>query len=419
MSVLKKWLIALAVLASVMALLPLVIPYDHYRPRIEAALKARLDTPVKIGNIDFTYSPRPQLVIESLQFGVQDEARVGKVVVPLTWRNVLQFRSVLHDVSLEDARFTQAFALSLPTRLKPNTGGKDVHFASLRLTNVTVVLDQVEVGPFFGELQFNPDGTFHEVLLTDQNERARLTIRPTGAQQFALALTASNWTTPGKYAFRFDELTLGGTATPNGLEIDTANGLLMGSAVIGQGRLTWGETWQLQGTVETKSIDAEQLISLFSPNTRATGRMAATANFNYQAAGLGKLLDAPQIDLAFNIRDGRVHNLDLVAPLKSSNPTTLRRGGQTRFDTLSGKLSFRDDVTRLTDIQLDAGAFKANGALTVDAKQALSGRFGARLRSGGIAVDASLSVAGTLDAPELRSGGAFKPGSDDVTTRVF
>jgi uncharacterized protein involved in outer membrane biogenesis len=419
MSMLKKWLIALAALIGLVALLPLVIPYDHYRPRIEAALKARLDTPVKIGSVGFSYSPRPQLVIESLQFGTQDEARVGKVVVPLTWRNVLKFRSELSDVSLEDARFTQAFALSLPTRLKPNAGGKDVHFASLHLANVSVVLDQGEVGPLFGKLQFNLDGTFREVLLTDQNERARLTIRPTGPQQFAWVLEASNWTPPGKYAFRFDELTLHGTVSQGGLEIDTANGLLMGSAVIGQGRLSWGESWQLQGTVETKSIDAEQLTSLFSAHTRTTGRMAATANFSYQAASLGKLLDAPQIDLAFHIRDGRIHNLDLVAPLKSPDPTTLRRGGQTRFDTLSGKLSFRDGVTNLTAVQLDAGAFKANGTLTVNAKQALSGRFGARLRSGGIAVDASLSVAGTLDAPELHSGGAFKPGADEVTTRVF
>jgi hypothetical protein len=418
MSALKKLLVTLLVLGGVIAAIPLLIPYDHFSADIEQTLKRRLGIETHIGHIRFVYAPRPHLLLEQVSFGKNGEGSVGKVLVPATLPNLLRLQNRLSNVSLEDVQLQQDFAVSLPGRLKPAAGEHDIQFASMRLENVNVALHQGAVGPMSGVVELNPDGTFKEVTVNDKDDHAELNIKPLN-DKFSLEMTARNWVLPGAYEVRFDQLVMRGVADHNGVAIDYINGLVFGAAAVGQAQLSWQDGWKLDGTLETKGMQAEPLISLFSETTRATGRMAANARFHYEGDGYASLFKQPHIGLQFTLSDGELHNFDLVAPLKSQSPSTLRRGGQTRFDTLSGTAVFDRASLTLNKLLLNGGKFSASGAMAMGPDLRLSGHLNARLSAGALVVSAPLVVEGQLDSPEIHSSGAFKPGGDEATTQVF
>lgn len=418
MSALKKLLIIVLVLAAILAAIPLLIPYDNYKSDLEQNLSTRLGSPVKIDSIQFSYAPKPQLQLQDIQLGDAAENTVGKIVVPVTLRNLFKFRESLADVSLEAATLKQDFALSLPDRLKTKPAGSNIHIASLKLQGLTIQLEKQQVGPFNGALRFNADSSLKNITLSSEDERAKLHIKPEG-EQYELDFEAKNWVLPGKYEVRFDQLILRGQADKNGLLIDDINGLQFGAVAVGTAQLDWVDGWKLRGSLQTRGMQVEELISLASPITRATGRMTGTANFEFSGSGYDTLFDAPMIELKFSVTDGNLHNLDLITPLKSSSPSVLQRGGQTRFDTLTGTYLLNKDSVALRGLALNSGKFTASGNLSIDAKQNISGNIATRLASGVIVVSAPLRVDGTLDAPELRSSGAYKPGAADATTRIF
>lgn len=417
MAALKKLLTYLIVVLAILAVVPLVIPYDHFKPRIEKAMHDRLQSDVAIESISFSYSPKPQLVLANITLGQHGEGTVGQATIPLTLRNLLYINHELTDIMLSTVQLRQDFAISLPSRLRPNPGHRDLQFATLKFENANVILHKGAFGPMFGNVKFKDDGTIKEINIADKDDRAEINIRPQN-DKFALDFAAKNWTLPGAYEARFDQLVLRGVADQNGIDIDEVNGLIFGAAAVGQAQLSWQDGWKLSGTLETKSMQAEPLCGLVSENTRATGRLAATAKFQFAAADYENLFKQPNISANVIINDGELHNLDLIEPLKSQDPTRLRRGGQTRFDTLSGVFTTDGTTASITNINLNGGKFTTTGSLAIDANHQLSGHLNTRLSSGPIVVDAPLTVSGTLNSPELRTGGAYKPGGSSGTTQI-
>ena len=419
MATLKKLFIIVIVIAAIIAAIPLLIPYDHYRPKLETAMSDRLQTAVSIGSIEFTYSPAPMLMLQQVALGKNGEGTIGKVIVPITALNLIHIRSELTNVSLEEVQLQQAFARSLPSRLKPNPGGRDIRLASLKFADCNIVNPDGKVGPVYGIVKLNEDGTFKDVTVTDKDQHAELNIKPLN-DKFALEFSAKNWVLPGKYTdARFDQLVMRGLADSDGVTVDDINGLIFGAPAVGQGQLTWNDNWKFSGTLQTKGMQVEPLISLFSENTRSTGRMAATVAFQFDGNNYATLFDHHALQIDFTLTDGELHNFDLVAPLKSQNPSVQQRGGQTRFDVLTGKVTDDNGVVTMKDLQLNGGKFSAVGNLAIDADRKLNGHITARLNSGAIAIAAPLAIAGTLDTPEIRSSGASKPGGAGGTTQIF
>lgn len=415
---LKKLLIGVLVIAGLIGVTPLVFPYERYKPGLEATLKQRLEIDVKLGDIAFSYSPVPQLTISSITMGNKGEGSIGRASIPINVKNLLNFRKELNDLLLEDARFQQAFALSLPGRLKPNPGGRDIHLASFKIRNLNIGSGDKSIGPASAVVVLKQDGTFKEITFSDATGNAELNIKPVG-DKFAMAFDAHNWVLPGKYPVRFEQVLMKGVADENGVLIDEINGLIFANPALGQAQLTWGAEWKLSGNLETRSMQAEPLITTFSPITYANGRIALATQFQFVGTSYETLFQNPLITGKFTISDGAMHNFDLVTPLKSSNPSSLQRGGQTRFDTLSGDMTYDAAGVAVKNIALNSGKFTAVGSVSVAPDMQMTGRMSARLKSGIIMVEAPMTIDGTLEAPQIHSSGSFKPGDASGTTRVF
>jgi hypothetical protein len=324
----------------------------------------------------------------------------------------------LTGIELINAQLKQDFAVSLPTRLKPNPGQRDVHFGLLRFSESTLAIGKSSVGPLNGTIKFNNDGTFKDITVSDKSGHAELNIKPLN-DKFSIDFSARNWTPPGPYEIRVDQLVVRGLADHDGVVADDVNGLLFGAAVVGQAQLNWQDGWKLNGTLETKGMDAESLIALVSDTTRATGRLAGTANFAFAGSDYDSIFQQAQLSMKFTISDGQLHNMDLVAPLRSQGATAVRRGGQTQFNTFSGTIANSEKGVSITGISLNGGKFSAVGAINFDPKHQATGHLNTRLSSGAIAVEAPVIISGTLDSPEIRSEGANKPGGVDGTTQIF
>ncbi|MBV1774119.1 hypothetical protein KSF73_00155 [Burkholderiaceae bacterium DAT-1] len=369
---------------------------------------------MRIGNISFSYMPKPTFTLSDLRLG-NDAASIGSVTIPVSITNVTRFRHELSDVSINDAILSSEFALALPQHLKPNPGGRDVHFSSIRMENVSIQFRKRALGPMSGVLKLNPDGTFDQVVIRDTNGRSELNIKPSG-KRFVITANSDNWILPGKYHVLFDSITAHGIADENGVLFDDIHGVVFSSAFIGQAQLFWNNGWKIDGSLETKGMQSEPLTKLFSPVTHTAGRMSATALISFSGDSYDTLFSNQAIRMKFSMSDGHLSNMDLVAPIRSQTGA-IQRGGITRFELLSGELLWLDGRITLKGLSLTSGKFSANGSVHIT-NDAIEGRLDSRLQAGIQSIQSNLSINGKLESPEIRSVGTARFGPHTEAERI-
>lgn len=413
MGKLKILLGTLLVLVLVVAALPLLIPANLFSDPVVAMGQKMTHGKFEVRKVAFEYYPKPAVVLQDVVLEQAERASIERILIPLNAKNLLAWGETLQGITVEGGRFSPDYATQLPQKLRPEPGTP--RLTTLELERTSIVLGKSQLGPVNGTLKFGPGGELTELQIKDNSGQLELLVQPHGEGQFAAQLNATGWELPLGYPAKFDFLRLKGIAHANGIDIEEVRGDLYGGVITGSAQLSWQEGWQLAGTLRGSGIQAESLSKVFSRNTYATGRLEAEARFVYQADDYNKLFDNAGVDATLLVRDGVLHNFDLVTPLKSSTPVTYARGGQTRFDTVSGKLAVRGKTVQFSGMKVDGGKFTASGYLTVGEGQKISGVVASRLASGAIAVSNQIRVAGTLPAPEFRTGAAFRPRAGEET----
>ena len=160
-------------------------------------------------------------------------------------------------------------------------------------------------------------------------------------------------------------------------------------------------------------LQAAPLVTLFSPILHISGILDGEGHFAYEADDYTRLFSRPALQGRFTARDGLLHNIDLITPMKSQTSETVHRSGQTRFDTLSGALSLQNDTLSLRQLQLDTGKFRASGELMIRDGRIL-GEAVSTLNAGLLTVTSHFRLDGRPDAPELHSGGAWRSQTDSA-----
>jgi hypothetical protein len=415
MKTLRLIAIVLLCLLGLLAVLPMLLPYQRWLPDIQRTLGDTLQSPVKLGDIHFAYTPQPHFVLENLTLGEHNDLNIATARAffsPLDWLLHGRFSTRLE---LDNTQTTHTFLLGLPARLQAGAGHRQIALQEIRFTQTTVMVNQRPWGPFRGVAELNDSGLFSKLVLNDEAQRAEVTITPKYGD-YQLRLVARDWELPFHPGLRIDNLLLEASSSDTGLLISELRGFIFGGHITGNADITWGETWQASGKLISNSIQSEPLLSIFSPRTRTTGRASIEADFRLSAPHPGLWLKDPEAKVRFNVRDGVLHNLDLVSVLKSSAPTMQARGGITRFDSLSGSAVIRGKQVSLSGIQLQSGKLSAQGGMQIQPNRRVNGNAMVRL-SGAMNVSSPVSIGGLIDAPELRSGGTFK--ASDPTAQIY
>ncbi len=399
-------MITLILLTISTGVLPLVFPYDLIKGKLEARLGQTLRGKVEIGKISFSYQPSPAFLLDQVIIDSADAASIKLITIPVTPRNLLSFGRTLHDVALSEPVFSRSFALTLPERLAQQT--PTTRLDKLTLSNASARLEQGTLGPFSAELDFKENGQIETLTVHSPDIKVQLQIQPATPGNFTVHFSAKHWQLPFAHPVNFEYINLAGQANREALQITDIRAGLYNGLVTGNGQLRWNGRWQLSGQIQAKNIHAEPLITVFSPITRATGILHGNGSFRFHADHYAKLFDSPQLQAHITIADGMVHNLDLITPLKSPTPDRVYHGGQTSFNLLRGTLGIQGKSVNLRGIRLDAGKFLAAGELSVHEGR-LSGGATTTLSAGSVAASNQVSLSGTLAAPELRSGGTWRP----------
>ncbi|GGP28088.1 hypothetical protein [Silvimonas amylolytica] len=413
MQKIKTLLISLVILIAIVAALPVILPLNMFLSDAATKLQQVMHGAVQIRLVRFDYTPRPALVLQDVT--LENDPTVGHIEfirIPLSFYNLTHWGTAVREVSAEGAKFSPAYAAKLADRMRPRPGDALAHIDDLQLQHASIVLDSNELGPVDGVLRFDSGGNLAGLSVSDAAGQSTLDIQPQG-KDFSATFVARHWTVPLGYPVVFDMLQLKGVINQGGLQISEIQGELYSGVVTGTAQLDWSNGWKLSGALHGSSLQSEPLSTVFSPATHLAGRLEGDATFNYEADSWTHLFDKPAIVADLHVRDGYLHNFDLVAPLKSSAPVVYARGGRTAFDDFTAKVAVQPDHVDITDVKLDSGKFTATGQLHISRGGKLQGAAQSRLASGGILAASTVRIGGLLGTPAFSSSGARRAGHDD------
>jgi uncharacterized protein involved in outer membrane biogenesis len=412
-----KWLKRLGIVVFILVLLlgalPFLISVDDYRPQIEKAVADKLKEPVKLKNLRLVGLPLPHLVVDGIEIGKTADIKSGKISVTPDLLLLLSDIKVIRSIVIEDLVINQRALDSIPAwtradpKAKPSTF--TVRVQSIHLDNALLQLQKTSFGPFDARVSISGDGTPKRADITARDGKFKATVTPDG-KKFRISVNAKNWKLPAGPPILFEELQVKGVATLNDANFSEVQARLYGGTVAGRTTIVWQKGLQLQGDYAVNELELRDLVPLFSPQTRITGRLTAKPVFSANAANAGQLLKVLKLDTPFNIREGVLQGVDIQ---KAATNIIMRdSSGETRFETLSGQFGMHRGSQRITNLKVASGSMAANGNVTIAPNKELSGRVYAQVKAGTMtAATVPLNVSGTLDSPMLLPTGASMAGA--------
>ena len=418
---LMKWLkwggLALGAIVLILAVIPFFVSLNDYIPRIESEAAARIKEPVKIGGLRAGGLPLPHVTITGITVGKTSDIQVGRVMVTPDLLSLLGATKVIRSIDIEKLVVTEKaidkLAALTQSGAKPGAAAEPpaVRVETIRLGGAVVKLEKASFGPFDARLSLDGGGNLESALLTtgDGKLKARVTLE---GGRYLIDASARDWRLPVGAAILFDELTVRGVATRQDASFSEVRAKLYGGTVAGNVHLAWRKGMQLKGAAEVSQVEIDSLLQAFDKPKSMSGRLNAKPEFLADAPNAGQLVDTLRLETPFDIQNGVLHGVDISKAAVSLINKEAGKGGETRFDKLSGHLAMDQGTRRLTQLNIASGSLSADGHVTISPNDALSGRINAKVKAVTVATGAvPLNVAGTLDAPWLYPTGGTVAGA--------
>ena len=418
-----KWLkrigLVLVAVLLILAIVPFFISLEDYIPRIEQEVSARLKEPVKIGGLRAAGLPLPHIVVSGVTVGKTEDIKVGKVsVTPDLW-SLLGDTKVIKSLSIEQLVLTQSAIDKIPVwagadKKKPAAPAAPpaVRVESIRLDDATVKLKQATVGPFDARVRLGSDGNPESASVVTRDGKLKAEIKPQG-RQFLIDAVAKDWKVPAGPALHFDELVIKGVATLNDADIGEIRARLYGGTVTGKAAASWQKGVQFKGNAEVKQVEIRPILLALGKPATLSGRLTARpVVFSASAARPEQLANALRLETPFDVQNGVLHGVDMKKAATSLVSRDGGKGGETRFDKLSGRLAIDRGTRRISQIDVVSGSLSADGNVTISPKDELSGRVNTKVQAASVtAASVPLNVSGTLDSPMLLPTGGTLAGA--------
>lgn len=409
----KRLVLAFAALVAVLAIVPLFVSLDDYRPQVEQLLAEKLREPVSIKNLRLAGLPLPHVVASGIEIGRSD-LRVGSIAVTPDLLSLLTATKVIRSIDIQGLVLTQRALDRIPvwTRTDPKAKPADftVQVRAVYLDDALLQLQKASFGPFDARVSLSGANQPERVDITARDGKFKAALKPAGGKQYSLSIEARNWRLPAGPPLLFDELQVKGMTTLADAELPEITAKLYGGSIKGRTTAGWQKGLQLKGQFAVDAIELRDLVPLFSPQTRISGRLTARPVFSASVPEGAQLQNLLKLETPFDIRDGVLQGIDIQKA--ASSLITRDSSGQTRFDTLSGHFAMERGTQRITSLKVASGSLAADGNVTIAPNKALSGRINAQVSAGKVATaTVPLNVSGTLDSPMALPTGASVTGA--------
>ncbi|PKO46404.1 MAG: AsmA family protein [Betaproteobacteria bacterium HGW-Betaproteobacteria-22] len=397
----KKYVVIFLALTSLLIILPFFIPVRSYLNQAEQQLSEKLGAPVSIGSAHFALLPSPRLIVKSAVVGKSEDLRVARLAVTPVLTSLLS-RQLLFDLTLDEP-------VIKPDALRLLSGLNDKNAKTEDVSAPAYIVRRVEVERFQLMLpdlalpMFNITAVFNDkqALMSLNLETldgalvAWMVPKLTG---YDIEVRARKWSLPTRTSIPVEKALVKMHFEDNQLAVSKLEAKLYDGDLTGVAKLSWGNQWQVNGTLNISGVSVRALSKAVSPSVYLSGRLYSDGRFSSSAKEVSALIDKIQADFKFKVNDGVLHGLDLVR-LASLLVKQNEQGGETRFDAFSGVVNVSGEQYRLRDLKVSSGLLAASGQVKIKADKTLEGAVAVELKRSASLVAIPLDVSGTLTDP--------------------
>src|SRR3989441_12124769 len=209
-------------------------------------------------------------------------------------------------------------------------------------------------------------------------------------------MSATSFALPIAPALSLDQFGMKGTLTRRGMNISSWDGAALNGSVSGTAKVRWGGTWNVEGAVTARGINA----AVFAPALLLEGRGGGTGRFWMTGAEPGKLASGGRLEGNFTVNKGVLGSFDLSRAIQTGGRQVT---GRTQFTEMNGQAIYNAGAGALRHVNIGAGALNAGASADIAQSGALSGRIVVDVRTSTQALRAVLVLGGTVKEPQVKN----------------
>src|SRR6266852_140197 len=356
----------------------------------EKAAQAWLGEPVKIGTVNLTLLPIPQLKFEKVVIGKEHPLRAALIKAAPVITSLLEEPISLKSLELENATFPREFlpALLQDKSRRGSLGVQRISAKGLKLDIPELNLPALEVNAILSS-----DGALQSVAILNAERRLSVKLQPQG-ERAGIEISADTFPLPIGVDLTLSAFLAKGTVTKGELALSEAEARAFGGRLLGNVRLRWSSGWSMEGEFAVRQMDAGKIAAPLL----AGGTLQGKGVYSMKGLLPERMILNAQLDGNFTIQKGSITNVDMTRLLQGSGSG----GGTTLFSEMSGGVSADANRILVRQIRMAAGLLNGTGQGEMDAQKNLSGRMQIELRARSVQARATLAISGTLQNPQFR-----------------
>lgn len=374
-------LVVLAIAVGVAQFVPLdVAPFE------QAATEA-LGQPVSIGSARLSLYTGVQLRFENVRIG---NTLIARAAAHPALTSLLGKRKDFNLIELEGLSLPQEkFGEALFAKVK----GSRLSVERIKIRDLALPGRLVLPKPLEADISLDARGMLRSASVRGPDGLDARVV-PKG-EALELQATAAGFPLPIAPDVTLSQFAMKGTASRFGLDIAEWGGAIYNGAVSGTAKVRWGSTWEVDGVLTVRGINA----AVFAPALLSEGNAEGTGRFSMSGPDPARLLATSRVDGRFRIGKGTLGSFDLARAIQTRGKDAK---GTTQFAELDGQVSYDAGAVALRNLTLGAGALNAGASADITKTGALSGRIVADVRTAAQTLSATLNLAGTLKEPQVR-----------------
>src|SRR5205809_1775537 len=356
----------------------------------EKAAQAWLGEPVKIGTVNLTLLPLPQLKLEKVVIGKEHPMRVAVIKATPVVTSLLEGRISLKSFELEGATFPRGFlsALLQNKGRRGSFGVQRIVAKGLKIDIPELNLPALEVAA-----SLSADGALQSVAISNAERKLSVRVQPQG-ERAAIEISADTFPFPIGVDPGLSEFLAKGTVTRGELALSEAEARAFGGRLLGTVRLRWASGWSMEGELTVRQMEAGKIAAPLL----AGGTLQGKGVYSMKGLLPERLILNAQLEGNFTIQKGAITNVDMTRLLQGSGSG----GGTTLFSEVSGAVYADANRLLVRQVRMASGLLSGTGQGEMDPQKNLSGRMQIEIRALTVQARATLALAGTLQNPQFR-----------------
>lgn len=394
----SRILMALLILLALAVVAIVVFPYDRYRQDIEARASAWLGQPVSVGEVHFSLTPRPGIVLDGVQTGGERGVAIGSVRVVPSLLSLFGNKWRVGTVVLQRSAIDQRAILALLDPRKAPVSDA-VKIEKIAVEGATLSFAGMAVEDVSGSIALTPEANIEEIDLRTGDGSLRLTVLPQPKSGLKLSLTSTGWRLPWRGGVPVDSIAAEGLLTRTALRIDKMEIRTLGGAINGSGNIDWQQQVALSLQGSYARVGVPRLMALVEPAVRVQGEVSGKISLRASAVSFDSLGRALSGGGSFSLDRGTLDGFDLVEAVRSRSEAPIR-GGSTKLEEFGGNISLDGGAWKLSGLRGNSGVMSTSGYLNQTGGK-VDGVMDVQLRGSANQVNVPVVISGTLADPLL------------------